>query len=128
MPAPPPPATDPGALVDRLRRICLALPGASERLRHGEPTFFAGRKAFVMFDNDHHRAGHVGFWCAAPEGAQHLLIEADPGQFFRPPYVGHRGWLGVRLDREPDWEEIAGIVASAHRVVAGKGLWSEGRT
>ena len=120
MPALPPPAIDPAALADRLRGICLALPGASERLSHGEPTFFAGRKAFVMFDNDHHQAGHVGFWCAAPEGAQRLLLEADPDQFVRPPYVGHRGWIGVRLDRDPDWDEITGIVAAAHRVVGGR--------
>jgi hypothetical protein len=111
--------------IDQLRRIALALPGVSEKLSHGEPSFFcdAGRaKQFVMLDNHHHGADHLAFWCAAPPGAQEQLIAENPDQFFRPPYVGHRGWLGVRIDRDPDWDEIAEIVRDAYRQVAPKRL------
>ncbi|HKC52913.1 MAG TPA: MmcQ/YjbR family DNA-binding protein [Myxococcota bacterium] len=110
----------------RLRKICLALPESSERLSHGEPTFFVGAKAgkggkvFVMFANDHHGDDIVGFWCPAEPGAQATLIEADPVRFFRPPYVGPSGWIGVRLDRAVDWEEIAQIAADSWRLVAPK--------
>ena len=103
----------------RLRAVCMALPEVEERLSHGEPTWFVqGKKTFAMFDNHHHNAEHLGFWCAAPPGAQEVLIGAAPDRFFRPPYVGHRGWLGVYLDVELDWDEIAGIVADAYRAVA----------
>jgi len=72
--------------------------------------------------DDHHGDGVLALWCAAPIGAQAAMLEADPERFFRPPYVGHRGWLGVRLDRNPDWGEVAGVVAAAHRVItAGRG-------
>jgi hypothetical protein len=112
----------------RLRKICLALPESSERLSHGEPTFFVGAKngkggkVFVMFANDHHGDEIVGFWCPAEPGAQATLIEADPVRFFRPPYVGPSGWIGVRLDRSVDWDEIAEIAADSWRLVAPKRL------
>jgi len=95
---------------------------------HGEPSFFctAGRaKQFVMLDNHHHGADYLGFWCAAAPGAQEQLIAENPDQFFRPPYVGHRGWVGVRIDRHPDWDEIAEIVRDAYQQVAPKRLLSE---
>lgn len=114
--------------IDRLRRIALALPEVSEKLSHGEPSFFcaAGRaKQFVMVDNHHHGADHLAFWCAARPGAQEQLIAEDPDQFFRPPYVGHRGWLGVRIDRDPDWDEIAEIVRDAYRQIAPKRLLTD---
>jgi hypothetical protein len=111
-----------GAL-ERVRRLCLALPEANERPSHGTPTFFVrDRKPFVMFWNDHHGDGRLCIWCAAPDGMQELLVDADPDRFFRPPYVGHRGWLGVRLDREVDEDELAGIVEDAFRTVAPKRL------
>ena len=114
------PAKDP---VERLRRICLALPETNERLSHGEPSFFVrDKKQFVMLDNHHHGAEHLAFWCAAPPGSQEALIAENPGQYFRPPYVGHRGWVGVRIDREPDWAEVAEIVHDAYRQIAPKGL------
>ena len=107
------------AATDRVRSLCLALPETSERLSHGAPTFFIReKKAFVMVLENHHDDGIFGLWTAAPPGSQELLVEADPGRFFRPPYVGHRGWLGVRLDREVDWDEIAGIVEEAWATVA----------
>jgi hypothetical protein len=105
-----------------LRRLCLALPEASERLSHGEPTWFVGgKKTFVMLA-DHHHDDRLAFWCAAPDGAQESLVAIAPERFFRPPYVGHRGWLGVWLDVPVDWDEIAGLVVEAYRTVAPKRL------
>ena len=106
-------------LLAKLREICLALPETSERLSHGAPTFFVRQKlAFVMVLTDHHGDGRFALWCAAPEGMQAMLVEADPERFFVPPYVGHRGWLGVRLDRGLDWNELAGIAEDAYAEVA----------
>jgi hypothetical protein len=113
--------------VERLRRLCLALPETTERPSHGEPCFFVrDKKLFVMLDQHHHGAQHLGFWCAAPAGVQEEMIAEDPNRFFRPPYVGHRGWLGVRLRAHglaaPGWDEIAEIVRDAYRQVAPKSL------
>ncbi|WP_043640103.1 MmcQ/YjbR family DNA-binding protein [Nonomuraea candida] len=109
--------------LDRLRALCLALPETTERLSHGEPTWFVrGKKTFVMFA-DHHHDDRLAFWCAAPPGVQEELVAEDPERFFRPPYVGHRGWLGVYLDVPGvDWDEVAEIVADAYRCVAPKSL------
>ena len=106
--------------LPRLRALCLALPEVTEKVSHGEPTWFV-RKTFVMYA-DHHHDDRLAFWCAAPPGAQEELVAADPERFFRPPYVGGRGWLGVRLDRDPDWDEIAEIVRDAYREVAPRRL------
>ncbi|RSN23229.1 phosphoribosylglycinamide formyltransferase [Amycolatopsis sp. WAC 04169] len=119
-----------GDPLDSLRRLCLALPEASERLSHGEPTWFVrGKKTFVMYADRHHD-DKVAFWCPAPPGAQEELVGAEPERFFRPPYVGHRGWLGVRLDTDVDWAEIAQIVTGAYCLVAPKSLVAQvpGRT
>ena len=113
-PPPPTPSTE-------IRRICLDLPEATERLSHGSPTFFVrDKKTFVMFLDDHHDDGRLAIWCAAPPGIQAQLVEQEPERFFRPPYVGGRGWLGVRLDVDPDWDEMAEICADAYRQVAPK--------
>ena len=105
--------------LSRIREICLALPETSERLSHGAPTFFVREKrAFLMVLTDHHGDGRFAIWCAAPPELQGMLVEADPERFFRPPYVGHRGWLGVRLDRGIHWDELAGIVEDAYVEVA----------
>ena len=104
--------------VERLRALCLALPEVTERLSHGEPTWFVrGKRTFVTFA-DHHHDDRLAFWCAAPAGAQQQMVDAEPERFFRPPYVGGRGWLGVRLDVALDWEEIAEIVLDAYRTIA----------
>ena len=109
--------------LERIRRICLALPEVSERLSHGAPTFFVrGKRAFVMVLTNHHGDGRFAIWCAAPDGLQATLVEADPERFFIPPYVGHRGWLGVRLDRALDWDELTGIVEDAFAEVAPRAL------
>jgi hypothetical protein len=102
-------------VLQRLREICLAFPNASERLSHGAPTFFVrGKRAFLMVMDNHHGDGRFAIWCAAPEGMQQLLVDTDPDKYFVPPYVGHRGWLGVRLDRGLDWNELAGIAEDAY--------------
>ena len=106
-------------VLDRIRRICLALPETSERLSHGHPTFFVrGKRSFVMVLSNHHGDGRFAMWCAAEEGVQEMLVEADPERFFRPPYVGHRGWLGVRLDRGVHLDELAGIIEDAYAEIA----------
>jgi hypothetical protein len=105
--------------LERIRRICLSLPETSERLSHGAPTFFVrGKRAFLMVLTDHHGDGRFAIWCAAADGMQRMLVEADPERFFVPPYVGHRGWLGVRLDRDLNWDELAGIAEDAYAEVA----------
>jgi hypothetical protein len=109
--------------LERVRAICLALPETTERLSHGSPTWFVrDKKTFVTYLDNHHDDGRLALWCAAPPGVQHALVTEEPDRFFRPPYVGGRGWLGVRLDRAVDWEEIAGICADAFRQVAPKTL------
>lgn len=112
--------------LEKLRRLCLALPETTERISHGEPTWFVrDKKTFVMYAN-HHHDDVLAFWCAAPDGAQEALIAADPERFFRPPYVGHRGWLGVRLDVTPiDWDQIGDLVTAAYRAVAPRKLLAE---
>jgi hypothetical protein len=107
------------AVLARIRAICVALPETSERLSHGAPTFFVREKrAFVMVMTNHHGDGRFALWCAAPDGMQKTLVEADPERFFVPPYVGHRGWLGVRLDRGLHWDELTGIAEDAYAEVA----------
>jgi len=106
-------------VLERLRGICLGLPEVEERLSHGAPTFFVrGKRPFVMVLTDHHSDGRFAIWCAAGDGIQGMLVDADPERFFVPPYVGHRGWLGMRLDRSLDWDEIAGIVEDAFAEIA----------
>lgn len=118
------PAGDEQAAIEQLRAICMALPEVDERNSHGEPTWFvAGKKTFVSLDNHHHGAAHLSAWCAAPPGAQETLIDAAPERFFRPPYVGHRGWVGVYLDVPGlDWDEVAMIVRQAYVQAAPKRL------
>lgn len=112
--------TDP---LKRVRKVCLALPETTERPSHGEPTWFVrDKKTFVMYANRHHD-DRVGLWCAAPPGEQESLVTEDPDHFFRPPYVGHRGWLGVYLDiPDVDWSHLAELIEDAYRCVAPKTL------
>jgi hypothetical protein len=106
-------------ILERLRGLCLALPETTERPSHGAPTFFVrGKRPFVMVLTDHHGDGRFAIWCAAGEGMQQMLVESDPERFFVPPYVGHRGWLGFRLDRAFEWDELAGIVEDAYAEIA----------
>jgi hypothetical protein len=102
----------------RLRAIVRELPETSERLSHGAPTFWGGKKTFASFHLNHHGDGRVALWCKALPGAQEALVEGDPEAFFVPPYVGPSGWLGVRLDRAVDWDVGAGLLEEAYRMVA----------
>ena len=105
--------------VDRVRSICLALPEVTERVSHGAPTWFAGKKVFVQaWPDGHHQDDFPHLWCAAPAGVQAEVVETEPERFFRPPYVGHRGWLGLRLDGELEEEELAALCLEAYRTVA----------
>jgi hypothetical protein len=107
-------------LAGRVRAICLALPEVTERPSHGAPTWFVrGKSAFVtLWAGGHHDHDFPHLWCAGPPGAQHELVAAEPARFFRPPYVGGRGWIGVRLDRGPDWAEISELCRDAYRATA----------
>lgn len=106
--------------LDRMRSICLALPEVTERLSHGAPTWFVrDKKTFVQFwTHGHHGNEFPHFWCAAPAGMQEVLVEADPDVYFRPPYVGHRGWVAVRLDRGLPWDEANDLCRAAYRTIA----------
>jgi hypothetical protein len=100
----------------------MALPGVTERPSHGAPAFFASKQFVMLWPDGHHDDHFPHLWCAAPPGAQAELVTTEPERFFRPPYVGGRGWLGVRLDGEVDWDEIAAICEEAFRTVAAKRL------
>ncbi|HZC45477.1 MAG TPA: MmcQ/YjbR family DNA-binding protein [Candidatus Acidoferrum sp.] len=106
--------------IDRLRKICLALPDATEKEAWGEPTFRVRGKMFAMFDNNHHDAGRIAVWCKAPLGFQSMMVAEAPKRFFVPPYVGVNGWVGVRLDLDVDWKEVAGVVEQAYRMASEK--------
>ena len=88
--------------VERVRRICLALPETFEKLSHGEPTFFVKKKVFAMCSINHHHDGHIAVVLAAPIGVQEALIRESPQKYYRPPYVGGAGWVGVELPRVSD--------------------------
>ncbi len=104
--------------MERLRAICLALPETSEKIAWGEPTWRVKGKLFAQLDNHHHGADHLAVWLPAPLGEQESLVFLDPQRFFRPPYVGPRGWVGVRIDRGPDWKLVTSLVTQAYREVA----------
>jgi hypothetical protein len=106
-------------VIDRVRKVCLAFPEVTERPSHGAPTFFVKNKTFLtVWVDGHHDHTFPHLWCAAPPGAQEQLIADDPDRIFRPPYVGHRGWIGVRLDGKPDWAQIEDLCEDAYRAVA----------
>ncbi len=109
--------------LDAVRSICLSFPEVSERLSHGSPAWFVREKKTVaMFVDDHHGHGILGIWCPQVPGVQEEMVGLEPDRFFRPPYVGPSGWLGVRLDREVDWDEVRGILTDSYRKVAPKTL------
>ena len=111
-------------VLGRLRAICMGFPEVTERPSHGAPTWFVRDKStFVtLWQDGHHDIPYTHMWCAAPPGAQEALVAAEPDTYFRPPYVGGRGWLGVRLDGKVDWDEVAELCADAYRVIAPKRL------
>jgi hypothetical protein len=113
--------------LERVRRICSALPETTERPSHGEPTFFVNNKVFVMFANNHHNDGHIAVWLPVPSGFQATLIEKDPKTFFKPPYVGTRGWIGIELDRISG-QDLTFYIQMAWDLIAPKRLLSQLKT
>ncbi len=106
------------SVEDRVRAVCLGLPGATERPSHGAPAFFAGRQFVMLWPDGHHDRHGPQLWCAAPPGVQEEFVARDAVRFFRPPYVGARGWLGVRLDGRVPWAEVEMLCEDAFRTVA----------
>ncbi|MBO6936693.1 MAG: MmcQ/YjbR family DNA-binding protein [Deltaproteobacteria bacterium] len=109
------------AVLERLRAICLALPEAKEQPAHGDPSWRIRKKIFAA-QKGNYDGGRPSVWMKAPDGAQAALMAADPELFFSPPYVGHKGWLGVWLDVELDWDELEELVRDSYRLVAPKKL------
>jgi hypothetical protein len=109
--------------LQRVRRFCAALPDTTEKISHGEPTFFVAKKVYVMFANNHHKDGHVAIWIPALPGLQATLIKSEPKKFFTPPYIGVRGWVGIELE-EIDDEELGFHISEAWRLIAPKKLRS----
>jgi hypothetical protein len=101
----------------RVRRICASLPAATEKLSHGEPTFFVNKKVFTMFANNHHNDGHIAIWIPAPPGAQQALIRGSSKKYFKPPYVGVRGWVGIELKEIGD-DALSLHIYDAWRLIA----------
>jgi hypothetical protein len=106
------------SVEDRVRAICLGLPEVTERLSHGSPAFFVGKQFVMLWADGHHDHEFPHLWCAAAAGVQEALTAAAPDRFFRPPYVGDRGWVGVRLDSDVDWGEVTEMCGDAYRAVA----------
>lgn len=107
--------------LERLRAICMAIPGAVEKLSHGEPTWFTGPKGkvFVMFDNHHHGAAHISAYVPGTLDLQEALVAAEPERYWVPPYVGAKGWIAIILDTGPDWDMVAGMVREGFAAVCG---------
>jgi hypothetical protein len=114
----------PSGPLPRLRRICLALPEAHEAEAWGEPTFRVRNKLFAMYaaPDNHHGGGRPAVWCKAAAGNQSFMVRAEPARYFVPPYVGPSGWVGVWLDRNPDWSEVKDLMRDSYRLVAPKKL------
>jgi predicted DNA-binding protein (MmcQ/YjbR family) len=107
------------AITERLRTVCLALPETEEKEAWGDATFRVRDRIFAMVKTGD---GRISVWCKAPPGSQQVLVGADPETFFVPPYVGPKGWVGMRLDRAPDWDEVALVVRRSYRLIAPKRL------
>jgi hypothetical protein len=111
--------------LDRVRHICLELPETSEKLSHGEPTFFVQNRVFVMFADNHHNDGRIAVWLPVPSGFQGDLIETSPDTYFTPPYVGVRGWVGINLDRIGE-DDLRFMIHTAWELIAPKKVLAKG--
>ena len=116
---------DDGTHIKRLRRLCLALPGAIEKLSHGEPTFFTPKRVFAMFSNNHHGDGHVAVWVPVSPGAQEALVEEAPEIYYRPPYVGPAGWVGIELSKVDD-DQLGSFIREAFQLMVAKDRKAKG--
>ena len=110
---------DDGTQIERLRRLCLSIPGTAEKASHGEPTFFTPTRVFAMFANNHHDDGHVAAWLPAGAGVQEAVIEEAPEIYFRPPYVGPSGWIGVELSKVDD-DLLGSLIREAYQLIVAK--------
>lgn len=108
----------PQSLEDRVRSICADLPEVTDKLSHGAPTFFVRKSFLMLWPDGHHGNQFPHLWAAAPPGVLAEVVESEPDRFFKPPYVGTRGWIGLRLDGRVDWEEVAAVIEDAYRVIA----------
>ena len=115
----PAPKLDRGKQLTRVRRICKSISGTIEKVSHGAPTFFTPQRVFAMFVDNHHSDGHVAVWLPAADGVQAALIEEEPGTYFRPPYVGVNGWVGVELSKVDD-EQLGALIREGFRLVDAK--------
>jgi hypothetical protein len=106
--------------LSMLREIIFALPETSEKISHGAPTFWGGKKTFANFHDNHHGDGRLAVWFKAPPGAQAALVEAEPERFYVPPYMGPSGWVGLRLEGHVDWDEVRSLLLGGYRMVAPK--------
>lgn len=104
-------------LLQKVREICLAMPGAAERLSHGEPTFFVKKRVFAMCSTDHHQDGHIAVLIPARPGEQEALIASDPKVYYRPPYVGIKGWVGIELTEAGD-DELGAHLTEAWKLIS----------
>jgi hypothetical protein len=104
--------------LGKLRRIIGTWPETAERISHGSPTFWGGKKTFASFHENHHGDGRIAVWCKLPPGMQADLVGSDPAIFFVPPYVGPSGWVGIRLDRDVDWAMVHDLLEEGYRMVA----------
>lgn len=107
--------------LESVRAACLALPGVYEKQSHGAPCWFVEKKGqFAAFDDHHHKTDRLALWLAAPPGLQESLVSENPDAYFRPPYVGPSGWIGVRLDRGLPWQEVEDLIVLAHSTISAK--------
>jgi hypothetical protein len=108
----------------RVRALCLALPEAHEEEAWGSPTFRVRNKIFAYYAeaDNHHGAGHHAVWCKATPTSQQHMIASDPERYFLPPYVGPKGWIGMRLDRRVSWRAVDELLRDAYRLTAPKKL------
>ncbi|MGY6501935.1 MAG: MmcQ/YjbR family DNA-binding protein [Acidimicrobiales bacterium] len=109
-------------ITERVRAVCTALPEVTEKVSHGSPSFFVRKQFVMLWPDGHHDHDFPHLWCAAPAGVQDELVTTEAPRFFRPPYVGHRGWIGLRLDGDVDWDEVAAVCREAYLTVAPKTL------
>ena len=106
--------------LDRLRSIIEAWPETLEKLSHGAPTWWGGKKTFACYHSGNYDEGRRGVWIKAPDGAQQDLISAEPERFYRPKYMGPSGWVGMRLERGVDWGQVEFLLLQGYRMVAPK--------
>lgn len=107
-------------VLKKLRAIIGELPETSEKLSHGTPTWWGGKKTFANFHSGSYDEGREAVWIKAPDGAQEALIHEDPSRFYRPKYLGPSGWVGMRLDRKPNWDVVRELLIEGYRLVAPK--------